>query len=110
MRPNAGTPLTLNWNRARVPETNPAGEFAYRIVYFCQVNASTVLNVWREGYWKWIAIGFSEDGMFLGAHGDGLTKRECQIKAEHAVHEHGIKPMQEALGFVADEPDGDLPF
>ena len=102
-------PIQYEWNRVRhLVTTKLPGRHEWRIVYVASLDASTILNVWRQSsYWKWVVIGVASNPLVL-RHGEAPTMHEAKVRAEAALTIGEQQPRQtEAF------PKGkshDLPF
>jgi hypothetical protein len=90
--------LHYSWNREKVYlPTDKPGVFNFRLVYVCSI-LNLIVNVWKEGYWHWIVIGYTSAEPLtpiLVKAGGGPTKNEAQHRAEMVLINAGYKPQGE---------------
>lgn len=104
-------PTRYEWTRAKHLVKERPGVHAWRIIYFCRIDAYTILNVWREGaYWKFVVI--ATHPRTIVAHGSGPTMHEAKLRAEASLGDD--QPQRsiwtEQDGNDAGKTSTDLPF
>lgn len=105
----ASRPTRYDWTRAKHLVKERAGVHAWRIIYFCRIDAYTILNVWRDGgTWKYVVI--ATHPTLILAKGIGPTMHETKLRAEAAFGDD--QPQRSTWNRTDNdaEPDSKLPF